>query len=1344
MYLFFKTCSKLTPPNFPVFIKMMAIKSRSADLSNFASEMLVLHLVAILLVLKVHVHLCLQKHCIYYENNTCSSCDASQDVRNITTFPESNGLTVYFCSKMIPLQNELIVENQREIVFIGEFGVAVYVVIECNTSTRAGFVFRNVTDIEINSLTLIGCGIGRDYFLAEVSDMLKMSSSVLITNSCNIVLNGVIIKQHKGIGLAMLNVGGEVNINRSIFGSNRLHKEHQDWGSGLYIEITQCVCPNRNTEGSVYKINQCTFEMNKASSCPSVNTLDENSFFNSMNKDSQSLGRGGGISITISGNATNNSITILHSRVESNSGLWGGGVYALFKDLATFNELLMRDVNFTNNTSPQTGGGGGLAISFISLDDGKRGYNNTIQLNKCHFDSNNAGFGGGVTFYASESSDFATLNNVIKFRECTWANNTALIGAAVDLSSHIWSENKGYLPEVEFSSCSFLSNTIVHKIRNDHSNSTYTYHTKGKGALYSVSYNLIFSGKTEFYNNTGSALYLVSSVANFSPKSEVEFCSNKGFSGGAVTMIGFSGMNFGDNTSFTFLNNSAEDRGGAIVSVSINKKDLIDTQVCFLDYLGNQKDVRNRHVRFLFEDNSAGAFGRNMEVEGHYGHSIFVTSLSSCRKHCTQSNIENEDVLGCIANFTFVDRLKYDISTSGKEIKLSENAVIPMEIIPGKLVDLPINMTDELSHEVGDLFHVLVTKLGTSQVEIDYLDAYISEKFIRFFGTPGDKAKITIETINLREIGMTFEIEIQQCPPGFVQIAREVAQRQFHTCICSASTKSKRYSGIHRCNDTEFVALLNRGFWMGYDQDGENGTEEYLRASYCPRGFCTTNDFINDHESEIEYKLPQNTSISALRKSMCGNFRTGIVCGKCEGNYTTYYHSTSYKCKDARKCHLGWLFYILSEIVPVTLTFVLIMVFDIKLTTGAFNAFLYFAQVSETMLITANGFVVFPYNTFLFIKINHFVYRMFNLNFFATSSMSFCLWKSAQTLDLLIFKYVTIIYALLLVFVIIAFMRFCNCSSKNRVISKIQQKKRGARSTIIHGLTGFLVMCYSECTRISLLLLTPVWLQGPSGSGVNYLRRVVFYNGELSFFKGVHLLYAIPALFFLIFLGILPPLLLISYPLCYKVFAFLNISETRFISVLCKCIPLESLRPLFDSFQSSFRDNCRFFAGLYFSYRLIILCSFAFLHSLSEFYLMVQAQFVVILAIHTFVQPYKKHWHNVVDGLIFLLLNIINAMTLFNFKHTRDLLDFRRVIHTVCKIQTVLLYIPLLYIVIYITIVTYKKVNFKKMCKRKRKQNIEPKSNAVLSLVVDTQDSMSDELLDSAYHHRKSDDDQDF
>ena len=102
-----------------------------------------------------------------------------------------------------------------------------------------------------------------------------------------------------------------------------------------------------------------------------------------------------------------------------------------------------------------------------------------------------------------------------------------------------------------------------------------------------------------------------------------------------------------------------------------------------------------------------------------------------------------------------------------------------------------------------------------------------------------------------------------------------------------------------------------------------------------------------------------------------------------------------------------------------------------------------------------------------------------------------------------------------------------------------------------------------------------------------------FYYGEFDYFKGYHLPYAIPAIFVLVFMGLLPPLLLLSFPLCYKVFALFRIQESKFTDILCKIIPLEKLKPFFDSFQGTFKDEHRYFAGLYFIYRLLALLLYA-------------------------------------------------------------------------------------------------------------------------------------------------------
>ena len=1271
----------------------------------------------------------IETHCIYNGSNLCSNCTASYHVSNMSAIPRKNEMKYTFCSPVLQLDRNLSVQNVENVGIFGKPGLSVLLV--CKLDAAVGIVLSNVTNATIESLNMSGCGLLTRHTKLSSYKMGLKKSSIFISDSHNVTIHKVNVSHGEGSGLAIVNATGTIKVKKSVFENNGVPQGHTAGGGGLYMGIF-----SKNTS---YTISECLFKNNNASTVKR-RYRDNRNELEHRNPEYSEGGEGGGLSIILTKRAAGNTINVTQSNFTSNTALWGGGMHVRFMGSVKANQIQIIEVNFCNNSSPQNGGGG-ISVEFVSPADylpgnKKRVQNNAVYMDNCQFISNNASFGGGITVYATSPKDFSHSSNAMTFHNCTWRGNTARIGAAVDLSSHIWNEEKGSLPVMTFDNCSFLDNSILDLRQEDGKSVSYT---KGKGVFYSVTYSVDFSNRTTFSSNTGSALYLISSVARFLTGSNVKFLDNIGLSGGAITMLGFSSISMQDNLRLKFINNNAVDKGGAIMAATINKKDLIDTRACFVEYSGTNNDTKSRNIEVFFANNSAGSFGRFSEVEGHYGHSIFVTSFKPCQNQCHQQVNGSQKVLSCIAQFEFENQVKYDLSTSAVQIKLSPNVTMPLTVIPGKPTRIPINATDEFLNEIANLYHVYVTNTNRSDVTIDQSDVYISDRIIRFFGKPGHIANVTMETIDFREIGITFTIRICDCSPGYVLVTREdlVTNKETHTCICSASTIKKRYPGINRCNDTEFVALLTKGYWIGFDQPNVS-TETNLLAGYCPIGYCSTNT--EAEEGEKEFKLPPKPTSASLSKFICAENRSGILCGNCKANHTSYYRSSKNTCKEAKRCHWGWLFYILSEIVPITLVFVAIMVFKIKLTTGAFNAFLFFAQVSSTMLVTANGFIIFPYQTFTFVQINKLIYRMFSLSFFDMGGLSFCLWDSAQTLDLLLFKYVSIAYALVLVFIIIAFMKFCNCSSKYKVLSKLHRKKVNARSTIIHGLTGFFVMCYSECTRTSLLLLTPVLLQTRSQKGNSYVRQAVFYNGELEFFKGTHLLYAIPATIVVIVLGIIPPLLLISYPLCYRVFALLRISETKFVRLLCKCIPLESLRPLFDSFQSTFRDNCRFFAGLYFIYRLTLLCSFSFLHNLNEFYLAAQAQFTFILAVHLIVQPYKNRWHNVVDGLIFMLLALINAMTLFNYKHTSELLDYGDVIAATSKVQTTLLYLPLLYMALYCAVVMHQKWKFKKIL-RKIKVKSQPKTeesldNMMSPMVIGIEDS-SDDLLNSVYHNRK-------
>ncbi|CAI8025471.1 hypothetical protein GBAR_LOCUS14717, partial [Geodia barretti] len=61
-------------------------------------------------------------------------------------------------------------------------------------------------------------------------------------------------------------------------------------------------------------------------------------------------------------------------------------------------------------------------------------------------------------------------------------------------------------------------------------------------------------------------------------------------------------------------------------------------------------------------------------------------------------------------------------------------------------------------------------------------------------------------------------------------------------------------------------------------------------------------------------------------------------------------------------------------------------------------------------------------------------------------------------------------------------------------------------------------------------------------------------------------------------------ILLLFYPLFFRLLGLCSLSESPFAIRLWRVMPIQ----LLDSVQNPFRDNCRFFAGLYFLYRVLI------------------------------------------------------------------------------------------------------------------------------------------------------------
>ena len=624
-----------------------------------------------------------------------------------------------------------------------------------------------------------------------------------------------------------------------------------------------------------------------------------------------------------------------------------------------------------------------------------------------------------------------------------------------------------------------------------------------------------------------------------------------------------------------------------------------------------------------------------------------------------------------------------------KNKKYNDEKINPIQetlsFIPGKVKELPLKLIDELCGEI--FFHVSIQVLQSNNKTIFVDPAYtiITNNSAVLHGQPNDFGIIQISTVGVRNVVIKINITIKNCPPGYFLFHN-------YTCICSASCPKENYYGIGRCDEKQFRAFVRHGYWMGINFT----TPPHLLSAICPKGFCATithwlwNGLIFQNETDLAWALcpkgfcnfatNQKTehllgqdSTADQSEFICHPNREGIICGTCKTNHSAYYRSTSFSCKPDGLCFLGWLFYILTELVPVTILFLVVIFFNISFTSGPLNGVVFFMQVVDTMKLDAENFIRIYPHTFSLSRVYKFVYRIFTLSFFAIEEFSFCLWSGASALDMLAFRYVTVMYSLFLVIATVFLLKMCICRRQRRMVN--------LKRSIIHGLSAFIIMSYSECTRVSLLILTKGTVTiGPESKNTYEIRA--FYNGEYSYMGQEHLTYAIPAIFFILTMVSIPPLLLLSYPLCYKLFALLRIEESRFVQITCKILPLEKTKPFFDAMQGTFKDRYRFFSGLYLLYRLCALLTFIYTRTFIEYYAITGIQLVFMLFLHTACRPYKRTWQNVLDAFMLLNLIIINAMTFFNYQLT-EMYNSDNAVQIWSGFQAALVLLPLLYLIVY-------------------------------------------------------------
>ena len=1147
------------------------------------------------------------------------------------------------------------------------------------TDDNTGLVLENIAKIVLRNLVLSHCGT-----FTQSKYNRTYSSALIIQYGTNVNISDVAIIKSRGVGLTILHhQGGEVIIRSTTFRENKLPEKYQAdtitsptqvrGGGGIYIGAFAQMNPDSMMS---FEFDSCNFVSNTA-----YTRYYDYLYTDNAGKVKKGHGRGGGAYISLRNGLRNVHVKFVNCNFSTNKAFLGGGLSVKISggntQQTTSNvrvEIVdsIFEYNGCKETKRAAGFGGGVHLSFDAFK-GSKTTNCQYVLSNVSLSKNCAQVGGGVLYFSSRQNVLLSSDtNVVLFDDCKFMHNKAHMGSAVNMMPNVFQRlSTGHKTVPRFRDCVFLENTVF----VNHTHSQQVQRTAGVGTIYASLYDICFEGSTSFENNWGSAVYVVNGIADFT-NSSAEFINNTGVNGGAVALIGVSLLKVGANE-YRFVNNTALYRGGAIYALMIDNNDFTTSRSCF---------IQDQNV--IFSAINFGNFGLNFSgnkaKDNTTGHAIFATTLIPCLviNNGTPS-VPHYKVIDAANVFSArgISLSLDEVATEGAHLDSSDSI---RKIIPGEQYNHNVTVTDDLGNTVGISLRAMMPETATGVKLNPAFSSIIGDK-IQLVGEPHNRANITLQTVSLRQAYIKMEVELIECPPGFK------LNKTSNSCVCNAEA----YVALYKCNMGHFYSHLKPGFWAGLVWDKKKPNETELSTTICP--FC---DYSNAKFDSSGVILPRDKL--ELTNHVCGNTRTGTLCGSCRPNYTVHYHSPNFLCKLVKtsQCELGWLFYILSELVPVTVVFITVLVLNISFTSGAVNGFILFCQLIGSFDVDATGVIsrTFPQtvrNTINYpTQVYQVIYGFFNLDFFNLDSLSFCLWNGATALDMLAIKYVTILYTLLLIVVLICIINNCggSCIGKCCRITTV-------KSSVIHGISTFLIISYGQCIRVSLSLLISIDLYIETDSKLRPGTRV-WYDGDMLYFSKQHLPYALPALFCLLTVGLVPPALLLIYPLLNKILDVLGFDDDSKIYAISRKLPIGSLKPLLDSFQGCFKDSLRFFAGLYFLYRWPILLVYMNTTSFSTFYMIVGGILVVLLALHAISQPYIKRAHNIIDVLLLTDLVLINGLSFLNYYRTR--LNKPRYQRdstvTPARIQLVLIYLPLVIMGVYTLFIVSKYLK-KKGCK---------------------------------------------
>ncbi|XP_065919100.1 uncharacterized protein [Dysidea avara] len=364
---------------------------------------------------------------------------------------------------------------------------------------------------------------------------------------------------------------------------------------------------------------------------------------------------------------------------------------------------------------------------------------------------------------------------------------------------------------------------------------------------------------------------------------------------------------------------------------------------------------------------------------------------------------------------------------------------------------------------------------------------------------------------------------------------------------------------------------------------------------------------INNDTLYVEYCLahfcltkPSNIQLKSP-DTQCINNRVGVMCGHCPTGFDSVLGSL--KCK---KCSNFWLFLLPVFLLAGILLIFLLFTLNLTVVDGKINGFLLYVS-----LMLGNNYNIFPTRNVLFVLMS-----LCNLDL----GIETCFYHGMTEYDKTWLQFVFPFYLISIVSVLAITSRYC--SSIERL----------TRRRVIPVIATILLLSYNKllmATTKALFSYKTVYRLNDNSKQVIWM-----WDSSLSLISVKFIFLILAGL--IVFLFVLLPL---NFLLLFTKFSY----RFKFVS--------KYLKPFLDAYQAPFNDDCRYFLGLGFVIRCVMLI---FGNRILEIHqtlaVLISVNTAILIYLCTF-KPFKKTFNTVLYVSFLCNTQCVMILSIFtNFK----------------------------------------------------------------------------------------------